>query len=91
MAGGMGGMAPMHGAQGAQQGKEKRRDPLTAPDEDLYIEDRPWTEAVVGNRRRRDVHDGRQAQASRKTSDRRDASGGSRCPAAGAAAAVTDG
>jgi hypothetical protein len=65
MAGGMGGgmgMAPMHGAQGAQQGKEKRRDPGTAPDEDLYVEDRPWTEAVIGNRRRRDVQDGRQSE-----------------------------
>ncbi len=49
----------MHGAQGAQQGKEKRRDPRTAPDEDLYVEDRPWTEGVVGNRRRREVHEGR--------------------------------
>lgn len=62
MTGGMGGMAPMHGAQGAQQGKEKRRDPLTAPDEDLYIEDRPWTEAVIGNRRRRDVHEGKHGE-----------------------------
>lgn len=59
MAGGMGGMAPMHGAQGAQQGKEKRRDPRTAPDEELYVEDRPWTEGVVGNRRRREVNEGR--------------------------------
>jgi hypothetical protein len=58
--GGMaGGMAPMHGAPGGVQGKEKRRDPRTAPDEDLYTEDRPWTEGVVGNRRRREVHDGR--------------------------------
>jgi hypothetical protein len=60
MAGGMGGMAPMHGAQGGQQGKEKRRDPRLAPDEDLYVEDRPWTESVVGNRRRKDVQDSRQ-------------------------------
>jgi hypothetical protein len=59
MVGGMGGMAPMHGAHGAQQGKEKRRDPRTAPDEDLYVEDRPWTEGVVGDRRRTQVHDGR--------------------------------
>lgn len=58
MAGGMGGMAPMHGGHGAQLGKEKRRDPRTAPDEDLYVEDRPWTEGVVGNRRRREVQDG---------------------------------
>ena len=56
----MGGMAPMHGAQGGTQGKDKRRDPRLAPDEDLYVEDRPWTEGVVGNRRRKDVQDGRQ-------------------------------
>jgi hypothetical protein len=54
-----GGMAPMHGAQGGTQGKEKRRDPRLAPDEELYTEDRPWTEGVVGNRRRKDVQDGR--------------------------------
>ncbi|MGO4444339.1 hypothetical protein AB4Z42_13380 [Mycobacterium sp. 2YAF39] len=55
--GGMGGMAPMHGGQGGMQGKEKRRDPRTAPDEDLYTEDRAWTEGVVGNRRRKEVQD----------------------------------
>jgi len=69
MAGGMGGMAPMHGAQGAGQGKEKRRDPRTAPDEDLYIEDRPWTEGVVGNRRRREVHEGRQVERNDEQDD----------------------
>ena len=58
---GGGGMAPMHGA-GAQQGKEKRRDPRLAPDEDLYTEERPWTEAVIGNRRRKDVQDGKEAK-----------------------------
>ncbi|MGV0791218.1 PPE domain-containing protein [Mycolicibacterium sp. XJ1819] len=58
MGGAMGGM-PMHGA-GAQQGKEKRRDPRLAPDEDLYTEDRPWTEGVIGNRRRREVQEGKQ-------------------------------
>ncbi|BBY80983.1 hypothetical protein H7I53_04935 [Mycolicibacterium pulveris] len=52
MAGGMG-MAPMHGGVGAGQGREKRRNPDLAPDEELYTEDRPWTEAVIGNRRRR--------------------------------------
>jgi hypothetical protein len=52
-----GGMAPMHGAGHGSQGKEKRRDPGLSPDEDLYTEDRPWTEAVIGNRRRRDVQD----------------------------------
>jgi hypothetical protein len=52
-----GGMAPMHGAGHGNQGKEKRREPSLSPDEDLYTEDRPWTEAVIGNRRRRDVQD----------------------------------
>lgn len=53
-----GGTAPMGHGAGAQQGREKRRDPRLAPDEELYTEDRPWTEAVIGNRRRRDVGDG---------------------------------
>jgi hypothetical protein len=58
MGGGMGGgMAPMHGAQGQGGGKEKRRNPSLAPDEDLYSEERPWTEAVIGNRKRREVQD----------------------------------
>lgn len=62
-AGGMGGgMAPMGHGAGALQGKEKRRDPRLAPDEDLYAEDRPWTEAVIGNRRRREVGDGREGR-----------------------------
>ncbi|RAV11319.1 hypothetical protein DQP55_14125 [Mycolicibacterium sp. GF69] len=56
------GMAPMGHGAGAQQGKEKRRDPRLAPDEDLYTEDRPWTEAVIGNRRRREVGDGREGR-----------------------------
>jgi hypothetical protein len=56
-----GGMAPMHGA-GHNPGKEKRRDPKLAPDEDLYTEDRPWTEAVIGNRRRRDVADDKESR-----------------------------
>jgi hypothetical protein len=56
--GGMGGgMAPMHAAGHNNQGKDKRRDPNLSPDEDLYTEDRSWTEAVIGNRRRRDVQD----------------------------------
>ncbi|MFV1365509.1 hypothetical protein AAHH97_19015, partial [Mycolicibacterium elephantis] len=59
MAGGMG-MAPMHGGAGAGQGREKRRNPDLAPDEDLYTEDRPWTEGVIGNRRRRE--DGRESK-----------------------------
>jgi ESX-1 secreted protein B PE domain/PPE family len=61
--GGMGGgMAPMHGAGHGNQGKEKRRDPSLSPDEDLYTEDRPWTEPVIGNRRRRDVQEGKESQ-----------------------------
>ena len=58
-----GGMAPIgHGAGHGNQGKEKRRDPNLSPDEDLYTEDRPWTEAVIGNRRRRDVQDGKESK-----------------------------
>ncbi|AFM14907.1 PPE family protein [Mycolicibacterium chubuense NBB4] len=50
--GGMGGMAPMHGAQSGGSG-EKKRNPQLSQDEDLYTEERPWTEAVIGNRVRR--------------------------------------
>lgn len=51
--GGMGGgMAPMHGA-GQQGGKDKRRTPGLSPDEDLYTEDRPWTDPVIGVQRRK--------------------------------------
>ena len=74
-------MAPMHGARVRRQGKEKRRNPGLAPDEDLYTEDRPWTEAVLGQSPRvKDVQDGKDA------SDRGDAPGGGRRVAAGAAA-----
>jgi hypothetical protein len=47
--GGMGGM-PMggHGAGRGQGGGEKKRTPGLAPDEDLYVEDRPFTESVIG-------------------------------------------
>ncbi|WP_260993019.1 PPE domain-containing protein [Mycobacterium deserti] len=58
--GGMGGgMAPMHGAGQQGGGKEKRRDPKLAPDEELYVEDRAWTEGVIGSRRRREVQESR--------------------------------
>jgi len=50
--GGMGGMAPMHGAHGGGSG-EKKRNPQLSQDEELYTEERPWTEAVIGNRVRR--------------------------------------
>ncbi|WKG03644.1 hypothetical protein [Mycolicibacterium sp. HK-90] len=55
MGGGMGGMGGGHGQGG--QGNEKRRNPKLAPDEELYKEDRAWTEAVIGNRKRTDVKD----------------------------------
>lgn len=51
MGGGMGGM-PM-GGHGAQQGNEKRRTPGLAPDEELYTEDRPHTEGIIGRPERR--------------------------------------
>lgn len=54
MGGGMGGMGGGHG-QG--QGKEKRRNPNLAEDEDLYVEDRAYTEAVIGRRARKDAKD----------------------------------
>jgi hypothetical protein len=58
MMGGMGGpMMGGMGGQGQNQGKEKRRDPNLAADEDLYKEDRPWTEGIIGNRRRKDPKD----------------------------------
>ena len=63
--GGMGGMGamPMDGAGHGQGGeKEKKRAPGLAPDEDIYTEDRPWTEAVIGNRRRRDVQDNKESK-----------------------------
>ena len=46
------GMAPMHGAHG-QGGKEKRRTPGLSPDEEIYSEDRPWTEGYIGQPQRK--------------------------------------
>jgi hypothetical protein len=54
--GGMGGGMPMHG-QGQGGGKERKRTPGLAPDEDIYTEDRPYTEAIIGLRRRREVQE----------------------------------
>lgn len=52
MMGGMGGM-PMQGP-GQQGGAgEKKRSPGVAPDEDLYTEDRPHTEGIIGRPERR--------------------------------------
>ncbi|MFW3117606.1 PPE family protein [Mycolicibacterium mageritense DSM 44476 = CIP 104973] len=56
MGGGMGGMGHGAGGQG-NQGKEKRRDPNLSADEDLYVEDRAYTEGVVGHRPRKPVSD----------------------------------
>jgi hypothetical protein len=50
-AGGAGMPMMGHGA-GHTQGKEKKRSAELSPDESLYAEDRPWTEGVVGHRRR---------------------------------------
>ncbi len=59
MMGGMGGpMMGGMGGQGQNQNKDKRRDPRLAADEDIYTEDRPWTEPVIGNRRRKDPKEG---------------------------------
>ena len=33
--------------------RKVRRDPNLSPDEDLYVEDRDYTEAVIGHRPRR--------------------------------------
>lgn len=58
-AGGMGGggMGGMGGGHGQGQGKEKRRNPNLTEDEDLYVEDRAYTEAVIGRRARKDAKD----------------------------------
>ncbi|MGV0592903.1 PPE domain-containing protein [Mycolicibacterium porcinum] len=59
-AGGMGGgMGGMGGGHGQGQGKEKRRNPNLSEDEDLYVEDRAYTEAVIGRRARKDAKDGK--------------------------------
>jgi hypothetical protein len=54
---GGGGMGGGMGGHGQGQGKERRRTPGLSPDEELYKEDRAWTEGVIGNRRRKDVKD----------------------------------
>ena len=57
----MGGAGAGHGQGGG--GSEKKRTPGLSPDEDLYSEDRPWTEAVIGNRpRRKDVTEGKDSK-----------------------------
>jgi hypothetical protein len=57
--GGMG-MAPMAGQGGkAEDSKAKR---AQQDEEALYAEDRPWTEAVIGNRRRKDGPDNKESK-----------------------------
>jgi hypothetical protein len=55
--GGFAGGAPMHGAGHGMGGKEKKRNPALSPDENIYAEEREWTEPVIGVRRRKDVAD----------------------------------
>ncbi|TFV54147.1 hypothetical protein E4P42_26675, partial [Mycobacterium sp. PS03-16] len=61
--GGMGGM-PMGGAGAGRggQGNEKKRTPGLSPDEDLYTEDRQWTEAIIGQRPRKPQQDGKDSK-----------------------------
>lgn len=62
-AAGGGGGAPMGGQGGhGQGGKERRRTGNLSPDEELYKEDREWTEGVVGHRTRRDAPDGKDSK-----------------------------
>lgn len=51
--GGMGGMAPMHGAHGAGGSGDKKRNPQLSQDEEIYVEERPHTEPVIGLQPRR--------------------------------------
>ncbi|MBX7449081.1 PPE domain-containing protein [Mycolicibacterium sp. 3033] len=51
--GGMGGMAPMHGAHGAGGSGDKKRNPQLSQDEEIYTEERPHTEPVIGLQPRR--------------------------------------
>jgi hypothetical protein len=59
MGGGMGGMGGGHG-QG--QGKEKRRNAALAGDEDLYVEERNYTEGIIGRRKRKPGQDGQDSK-----------------------------
>lgn len=54
MGGGMGGMG--HGGN-REGGKEKKRNPNLSADEALYVEDRPFTDPVIGHTRRTKIED----------------------------------
>jgi hypothetical protein len=63
---GMGGM-PMggHGAgRGGGGGQERKRTPGLSPDEELYVEDRPYTETVIGHRPRRETKESKEGRES---------------------------
>ncbi|WP_422743182.1 PPE domain-containing protein [Mycobacterium sp. WMMD1722] len=58
---GMGGM-PMGGGHGGGRGgggQDRKRTPGLSPDEDLYVEDRPYTEAIIGRQARRGPQEGK--------------------------------
>lgn len=59
MGGGGMGMAPMAPGAGANQGGDNKSKRAAGTDESLYEEDRPWTEGVIGNRRRKETTDGK--------------------------------
>ena len=61
MGGGMGGGMGGHGGQ-PQSGKEKKRTPGLSPDEELYVEDREYTQGIIGDRKRRTVQDPRDSK-----------------------------
>ena len=51
--------APGAGAGQGGDGKGKR---VQGTEESLYSEERPWTEGVIGNRRRKDVSDSKDSK-----------------------------
>jgi NADH:ubiquinone oxidoreductase subunit E len=54
------GMAPMAGQGG--KGEDSKAKRAQQDEEALYAEDRPWTEAVIGNRRRKDGPDNKESK-----------------------------
>ncbi|OBB57684.1 hypothetical protein A5757_19915 [Mycobacterium sp. 852013-51886_SCH5428379] len=59
---GMGGM-PMGGAgAGRGGGQDRKRTPGLSPDEDLYVEDRPFTEAIIGRQPRKGPQDNKDSK-----------------------------
>jgi len=58
--GGMGMVPPMAGQGG--KGEDSKAKRAQQEEEALYAEDRPWTEAVIGNRRRKDGPDNKESK-----------------------------